>query len=671
LLLFLAPLHGIALSRMSGLGLISVLPVASLAGLALLVLAFAALLARGHPDRAVLGVMLVAIIICLDGVTAIAEPLPRFATTYQVAGFVNYISQTGHVAPGAAAYFSWPGFFALIAFAAGAAGAHSLLPMLAWWPALIGALYLVPFMLITRSLGLSWRARWFAAFLFSVGNWVGQDYFSPQSFNYLLYLAFVAILLTWFSGRPTAMAVGSAQRAILLLLLIGIFATSTVSHQLTPFLMLATCAGLVIVGRCTLRGLPVLLAVILIGWISFGTVAYWSGHLSTIFGHIGHVGGNLSSSVGNRIIGTPVHQLALYSRVVLPLVMAGLAIAGLLRRWRGRADSRALVVLLCVPVTAAGLQNYGGEISLRVYLFALPAAAILAAWLFFPASLAADRAVEPPAAADTGGGWTEESALAEPLTPEPLTPEPATPEPATRRIARAVAAGLVGVSLAGLFLVARYGNDAFEQVPGGELAAMNYIYAHDDGGVSVLWLSQPANVNATPEMPWQYRDITRVQFVAMQASRNPGDVAGAVTALRRLGRGGYLITTATEATYLRQTGSYPADWATRFRAAMAAAPGVRVVLANRTAAVYTARLPADAPRARASVSTGGASSGWTSWTPAGLVVLALVLLVLLTRTFVATCLPAWRRLLRPLTLAALPLLTLLLLVVAERFVVLS
>jgi hypothetical protein len=693
LALFLVPLRGIALGRMSGLGLISVLPVASLAGLALLVLAFAALLARGRPDRVVLGLMLVGIIICLDGVTAIAEPLPRFATSYQVAGFVNYISQTGHVAPGAAAYFSWPGFFALIAFVAGAAGAHSLLPLLAWWPALIDALYLVPFMLITRSLGLGWRARWFAAVLFSVGNWVGQDYFSPQSFNYLLYLAFVAILLTWFSGRPAAKVVSGAQRAILLLLLIGIFATSTVSHQLTPFLMLATCAGLVIVRRCTLRGLPVLLGVILIGWISFGTVAYWSGHLSTIFGHIGQVGGNISSSVGNRIIGTPVHQLALYSRILLPAVMAGMAIVGLLRRWRARSDSRALLVLLCAPVTAAGLQNYGGEISLRVYLFALPAAAMLAACLFFPpgraAGQAADRVVDE--AADQAADQA-----AEPLAPAaaarharriiagPTRRIIAGPtkrivawharrivaRPARGIVARTVAAGLVGVSLAGLFLVARYGNDAFEQVPAGELTAMNYIYAHDHGGTSVLWLSEPANVNATPEMPWQYRDITRVRFVAMRAARNPGDVAGVVTALRKLGRGSYLITTATEAAYLRQTGSYPADWATRFRAAMAAAPGVRVVLANRTAAVYSARQPADlAPKP--SVSVGGGSSGWTSWTPAGLAALVLVLLVLLTRTFVAECGPDWRRLLRPLTLVSLPLLTLLLFVVAERFVVLS
>ena len=50
--------------------------------------------------------------------------------------------------------------------------------------------------------------------MFSVGNWVGQDYFSPQSFNYLLYLLFVALLLTWFAGpgRPPRTAAAPDAR---------------------------------------------------------------------------------------------------------------------------------------------------------------------------------------------------------------------------------------------------------------------------------------------------------------------------------------------------------------------------------------------------------------------------------------------------------------------------
>ena len=672
LLLFLLPLGWVRIGSMNGLGLFSVLPAASLAGLALLVLAFAGLLGLRRPVPAALGLMLVAIIFCLDGVTAIVEPLPRFATSYQVYGFVNYISRTGHVAPGVTAYFSWPGFFALVALARRAAGVHSLLPLLTWWPVIIDTLIVVPFLLLTRALRISWRARWLAALLLCLGNWVGQDYFSPQSFNFLLYLVFIAILLTWFSGqrqgserqkperkrvpgeRPAAQ-VGSAQRGILLLLAIGVFVASVISHQLTPFLIIAACAGLVIVGRCTARGLPILLAVIATGWISFATAGYWSGHMSTIFGQIGRLGGTLSASVGSHLIGTPTHQFPVYGRIVLAGVIIALAVLGLLRRWHRRVIDRALVILLVAPMSIAALQNYGGEISLRIFLFALPAAAILAACLFFP-----ETGDGETRAADAAGG--EHAADG----------EPARAGRSHRRIVLAAAAsGLVAVSLAGLFMLTRYGNEGFEQTPRGELKAMNYVYAHQRGGTAVLWLSRPSGINATPQMPWQFRDTASVRFVSLTAPRNPADTARVVADLRRLGRGAYLITANTEATFIRQTASYDPAWERRFRAAMAAEPGVQVVVSNRDAAVYKAQLPASAPRARSELHAAATYSGSTIWTPIGLAVLILSLVLLAAREFIRECLPSRRWLMRPLALACLPVVTLLLIAVAERFRVIS
>jgi len=56
------------------------------------------------------------------------------------------------------------------------------------WPLAMDLLCLVPMGMIASRMRASWRAKWFAVFIFSVGNWVGQDYFSPQSLNYLLYL---------------------------------------------------------------------------------------------------------------------------------------------------------------------------------------------------------------------------------------------------------------------------------------------------------------------------------------------------------------------------------------------------------------------------------------------------------------------------------------------------
>ncbi len=642
LVIFVESLHRVSLGRMTGLGLISVLPVSALAGTGLLVLAFVLMLALHRPRPLMLGAMLVAIVFCLDAVAAIAEPEPRFATAYQIAGFVEYISRTGHTAPAINAYFSWPGFFALTGFVESVIGQHDLTPVLRWWPMVIDLLCLVPLWAIMRNLRVNWRAQWLALLLFSAGSWVGQDYFSPQSFNYLLYLVFVAILLTWFgTGAVTAGArtpgelpsrqLGYAERVILLLVLIAIFMTSTVTHQLTPFLMLATCAALVVARRCTLTGLPVLLGVILIGWISFGAVGYWSGHLSAIFGGIGQLGANVTASVGARLTGsTPEHQHVLYIRVGFAAVVMAMAGLGLLRRRHAGVSDRALVVLICVPFLLAGLQSYGGEVGLRVYLFALPAASVLAACLFFP---------------DLHPGRRSWPALA--------------------------SAALVAVIFAGGFLGARYGNEAFEQTPPGELTAMNYLYAHDGAGIRLAWLSSAPAVDVTPQMPWAYRDIEKVSYLPVQAPRDPMAVAGLVASLRRLGPGTYLIAARTQGTYLEQAASYPPGWGGRFRASMTAAPGVRVVFADRDAIIYTLRWAPGTPRPSLLASPDHASGRPAAWSQAGLAVLLLLLLVLVAREFVRLRQPGRSRVGRLLTMASAPLLVLLLAVVAERFAALS
>ena len=83
------------------------------------------------------------------------------------------------------------------------------------------------------------------------------------------------------------------------------------------------------------------------------------------------------------------------------------------------------------------------------------------------------------------------------------------------------AAAACAVAAILVFFVARYGNEAFEQTPPGEVAAMNYIYAHDSSGLRLAWLSAPPVAGATPDMPWQYRDIEKVDYVPEPAPANP------------------------------------------------------------------------------------------------------------------------------------------------------
>ena len=106
-----------------------------------------------------------------------------------------------------------------------------------------------------------------------------------------------------------------------------------------------------------------------------------------------------------------------------------------------------------------------------------------------------------------------------------------------------LAALLAGLVLMGGFLVARWGNEPFERIRPGEVAAMEYVYAHDKPTVRLLWLSNDPVNNVTPAMPWGARDMERVQYVPTLAPRDPVLVSGLVEALR--GRGPELVPDAS------------------------------------------------------------------------------------------------------------------------------
>src|SRR5262249_2916060 len=85
-------------------------------------------------------------------------------------------------------------------------------------------------------------------------------------------------------GRPPP-----PQRGALIAILAAIFLAMIVSHQLTPFLLLGGLIALLLFGRTTLRGFPLILAVTIVAWISLGAIAFWSGHLNLIIGDVGHL----------------------------------------------------------------------------------------------------------------------------------------------------------------------------------------------------------------------------------------------------------------------------------------------------------------------------------------------------------------------------------------------
>ncbi len=582
---------------MGGLGLISVLPGATLLGAALLVLAFASALWLGRPRRGLLLAIVLLTVVSLHAVPAVLESEPRFATAWQHVGFLDFIDRTGTTAPDLDARWSWPGFFAAAAFVAKACGVDDLSGVLRWWPLVIQLLYLAPFMLLLKAVRAGWRAKWTAAWLFALCGWVGQDYFSPQALNYLIYLLFVAVLLVWFRwprplggkrlpGESEVEPAGRGERAALLAVLIGLFAASVASHQLTPFVMLGVLTVLVLARRSTLRGLPLLCCVMLVVWVGFLAEPYWSGHFDELFGGLGSLGGNLNSSVSGRIQGSSVHKLVLYTRVALAAGMLAFAGYGWLRRRKAGLSDVSLLVLTTVPFLAFGMQSYGGEVALRVFLFALPGACVLAALAVFPRS---------------GGG---------------------------RGALGPAAALLAGLVLVFGFLVARWGNEPFERVRPGEVAAMDYVYAHDKPTAQLLWPSSDPVNSVTPAMPWGARDMERVNYRATLAPRDPVLVDDLIEALRDAGPNGYLMINRSQALSLQMDSGYAPTWEQRLLRTLDGRPELRRAMSNADATVY--RL-AERPEGRAPAPDPGPVGPKVTWTPMSVVggLAAVALLALL------------------------------------------
>jgi hypothetical protein len=686
--LFWVPLRWVNLEDLTGYGLIGVLPLATLLGAAVLVLTFMATLALPRPSRLLLAVQIAVLIVSLHGVTLALEPIARFPTAWQTAGFIEYISRNETVSWDLDARFSTPGFFAFVAFVMKAVGQDNIEPLLRWAPTITNLLYLLPYVLILRVLRATWRAKWLAAWLFIAANWVGQDYLSPQAFAYLLYLLFVAILVNWFRhhsestrrvrrGRAAEVRTGPLrrvhgwilapkdpgelpappatvrERSILLVLLFALILVGTAAHQLTPFLMTAACAGLVLVRRCNLRGLPFIAGVVYAAWVSFMTVGYWSGRKGELFGNLGNFLGNITESTGGRIAESSGETQTIQQlRILIAVVVVGLAVAGLLRRRARGIDDRVAVVLLIVPFSSFGLQNYGGEIALRIYFFMLPAACLLIAYLFFPQPFDAPAVRDPKVRIRFG--WLRTG---------------------TRRHVPAVAlASVFALALTGGFLSVRYGNERYEQVRTSDVTAFDVMLREHKGTIGVVWMSaeNPDLVGGTPVMPWSYRSWERFTYTPVIANRNnPADVSQIVQRLKEQGPGGFFVTTRSHEDFQVLTQGLSPQYGTRLRRTLASNPEIRTVYANRDAAVYRLRRPPAEPVAPVPKPTGlGLRS--SPWTPAGLFYLPVLLLVLLARELRRLRVhPSQTYRLRPLTVLAIPLFVSVIAVILERFLTIS
>ncbi|MFF3845353.1 hypothetical protein [Streptomyces sp. NPDC002328] len=348
-----------------------------------------------------------ALLFALKAPPAVLYDAVRYPWASKHDAVVDTLLANGELRPGAAlsgnmsAYDQWPGFFTLNAGLVRAFGVESAAAYANWAPIVFGLLLMPVLVLIYRTFCDDWRLIWTAVWIFQLANWVGQDYFSPQGLAYLLHLTVIAVVLRHFvrpgsAGRlrdrtfldPAAAAVppptGKGQRAICVVILAPMIAAVNATHQLTPVMLCICLLALNLTRRYRNYGLLAVAALLMLTWdLTMGRPLFVET-LATLKESIGELTQNSRAGYAGQLTG-PGPELAGTANVLMVLTVAALAGAAVVLRRRLTRGALPLLLVSVAPVPLFAVNDYGGEMLFRVYLFALPGAAFFAAAALVPA----------------------------------------------------------------------------------------------------------------------------------------------------------------------------------------------------------------------------------------------------------------------------------------------
>lgn len=426
-LIWTLSLSNVDVRAMNDVGLVSVLSPWTYAALGLLTIGFCLNVYYREAGAPVLVLHVVALIVIIHGTPQLLYGTLRYAWAWKHVAIVDYIQRNGAVDPYATyldVYHNWPGFFAFNALITEVAGLKSAIGYAGWAPLFFNLLDIGALLLIVRTFTRDQRLIWLSIWFFFLANWVGQDYFAPQSLTYSLYLVVVGITLNWFrifahpseatimrwvrskrlasalshimdrsrpGGDTPAADARPTQRVGLVLMLSLIFIVIVSSHQLTPLLVIVSLALLVGFQIITLRSLPILMLVLTATWFMYMAEPFMNHSLYWIVRSIGRFLGNFGANFINLADASPGQALVALIDRTLSALVAIMALYGFSRRVRrGRWDLPAILLLLA-PFPLLAANSYGGEIVFRVYLFALPFLAFFAAAALYPSPQAGRR----------------------------------------------------------------------------------------------------------------------------------------------------------------------------------------------------------------------------------------------------------------------------------------
>ena len=281
--LWLVALQRTQVGQLGDWGLIPAFPVIWYIAVAIVVALTVAELVSGRVSDLRMTAYIVALVAFLYASPAAVEAVPRFPWVYKHIAVTSYIASHGHVDRAIDIYQRWPGFFALSAQLDAIIGKDGPLSYAAWAEPTFAFANVALVALIARSISRNGRWYWTAALLFTLENWVGQNYYSPQAFAFMLFLAICLVAFSALRGQPRRLALvlerflsrismaspsshpnGAVpwepspprHRAVAIVGVLVTFAVVVASHQLTPYLAVADLLPLFLVGYLRPLGRP-------------------------------------------------------------------------------------------------------------------------------------------------------------------------------------------------------------------------------------------------------------------------------------------------------------------------------------------------------------------------------------------------------------------------------
>ncbi len=474
-------LNGVDQADLGSYGIVTILPITAFILIAAALAGFVASLTVPGGGR-IQGAYVLGLTVMIHGMPTFVYDHLRFSWAWKHVGIVEYIQRVGDVDPTIntlGVYHNWPGFFGLSAWITDVSQLESALSFASWAPILFNLLFVGALYVMFRAFTSDTRLIWTALLVFVLGNWIGQDYFSPQAMAFFLYLIAIAILLRWYSRHPLGpngevvvpgdeVDPGSLASFILSVVLALTLLAIAATHQLTPIVTIAAIGGLLVFRVIRVSWPLYAMLLFTFTWLFGPARTFVVDNITSVLRELGGFQANLDNNlVSYDIVNTAQLFVSQVARLLSASIF-GLAGLGWMRRRQRRLRSGWVLLLAGIPGVLVLMSSYGGEVIFRAYLFALPFAALLAASLWFPDEYSGHSR------------WT------------PIT------------------LGAVIVTLTAGLLIADFGTDSRQVFDNDEVAASDFVFQRAQPGALII--------EGSRDYPRQYRNYEQFTFLALDRS---------------------------------------------------------------------------------------------------------------------------------------------------------